>query len=279
MKYIYKLFRVFGIDLLQLVYAIYSLPKFLLDLLRYIRLKSRKERLALIMPVLGEHLKQSASLDRHYFVQDIICAELVIKNFDTTHLDVGSRVDGFISKVALFAPLDVLDIRPLRLPLLNVSTKVGDLMSNTFLSSFEKRYNSVSCLHTIEHFGLGRYGDKIDPNGFKVGLYNLQGLVKPGGLLFLSTPVGRSRTVFNAHRVFSPYDVFRELSEMELLHAVIINDDGNIHGFGDKPSIDGISAFTKDFNYGLGIFVFRKGPASGNQFDFKSGVVEIQSVY
>jgi len=278
MKYIYKLFRVFGIDLLQLAYAVYSLPKFLLDLLRYVLLKSRKERLAMIMPVLGENLKPSASLDRHYFVQDIICAELVIKNFDKTHLDVGSRVDGFISKVALHCQLDVLDIRPLKLPLLNVTFKVGDLMSSTFLSSFERRYNSVSCLHTIEHFGLGRYGDKLDPNGFKVGLYNLQGLVKPGGLLFLSTPVGRSRTVFNAHRVFSPNEIFQELSEMELLHAVVINDDGNIYGFGDEPSKVGISAFTKDFNYGLGIFVFGKRPASENLFDFKSGVIEVQSV-
>jgi hypothetical protein len=30
--------------------------------------------------------------------------------------------------------------------------------------------DSLSCLHALEHFGLGRYGDPIDPRGHEKGI-------------------------------------------------------------------------------------------------------------
>ena len=47
--------------------------------------------------------------------------------------------------------------------------------------------NCVSCLHTLEHIGLGRYGDPIDPDGRIKGLSSFASLVKPGaGVAFCS---------------------------------------------------------------------------------------------
>jgi SAM-dependent methyltransferase len=63
--------------------------------------------------------------------------------------------------------------------------------------------DSLSCLHTIEHLGLGRYGDPLDPEGHLKGLAQLKRLVKPGGRLYLSTPIGPERVEFNAHRIFA----------------------------------------------------------------------------
>lgn len=61
----------------------------------------------------------------------------------------------------------------------------------------------------MEHLGLGRYGDEIDPEGNLKGFANLVNLVSKNGLLYLSFPVSRNpRVEFNAHRVLSPKEIF-----------------------------------------------------------------------
>jgi hypothetical protein len=42
------------------------------------------------------------------------------------------------------------------------------------------KYDSISCLHALEHFGLGRYGDRLDPNGHETGFLKLLDMLKPG---------------------------------------------------------------------------------------------------
>jgi SAM-dependent methyltransferase len=64
-------------------------------------------------------------------------------------------------------------------------------------------FDSLSSLHALEHFGLGRYGDPINYEGHLVGLTNMSALLVPGGKFYFSVPVGPQRIEFNAHRVFS----------------------------------------------------------------------------
>ena len=46
--------------------------------------------------------------------------------------------------------------------------------------------DSLFCLHVLKHFGLGRYGDEINVNGYKLDLRNITGMLKNGGnLIFL----------------------------------------------------------------------------------------------
>jgi len=64
--------------------------------------------------------------------------------------------------------------------------------------------DSLSCLHALEHFGLRRYGDPIDPQGYERALASMAGLLKRGGVFYLSVPIGIDRIEFNANRIFNP---------------------------------------------------------------------------
>jgi len=55
----------------------------------------------------------------------------------------------------------------------------------------------------MEHFGLGRYGDPVNYDGYLLGLNNLYQILKIGGKLYFSVPIGPQRIEFDAHRVFS----------------------------------------------------------------------------
>jgi hypothetical protein len=112
-------------------------------------------------------------------------------------------VDGLIGSLAVFREVEVLDIRPQPSKVRNVKFHQVDLMQELG-REWEACTDSLSCLHTIEHFGLGRYGDPLDPQGHLKGLRQLKRMVRPGGVLYLSTPIGRERVEFNAHRVFAP---------------------------------------------------------------------------
>eukprot|EP00295_Goniomonas_pacifica_P032666 CAMPEP_0175955904 /NCGR_PEP_ID=MMETSP0108-20121206/32760_1 /TAXON_ID=195067 ORGANISM="Goniomonas pacifica, Strain CCMP1869" /NCGR_SAMPLE_ID=MMETSP0108 /ASSEMBLY_ACC=CAM_ASM_000204 /LENGTH=191 /DNA_ID=CAMNT_0017282817 /DNA_START=23 /DNA_END=598 /DNA_ORIENTATION=+ len=46
-------------------------------------------------------------------------------------------------------------------------------------------------LSSLEHDGLGRYGDPINATADLTSMQELRKVIKPGGLLFLSVPVGR----------------------------------------------------------------------------------------
>jgi hypothetical protein len=89
--------------------------------------------------------------------------------------------------------------------------------------------DSLSCLHALEHFGLGRYGDPIDYDGYLVGLENLYLLLKKGGRLYFSVPIGSQRIEFNAHRVFGMQYLVKLLSEkFEIDRFSFVDDGGNL---------------------------------------------------
>ncbi|VDN50097.1 unnamed protein product [Dracunculus medinensis] len=81
--------------------------------------------------------------------------------------------------------------------------------SNYFLPCCENgktlhvfRFPSYFGIFYIEHSGLGRYGDPIDPFGDIREIHKIRCLLKPGGILHLGLPVGRDSLVFNAHRIY-----------------------------------------------------------------------------
>lgn len=59
---------------------------------------------------------------------------------------------------------------------------------------------------SIEHDGLGRYGDPINPFGDLETLARLHCLLPPGGYLFLGIPTGPiDALVWNAHRIYGKH--------------------------------------------------------------------------
>jgi hypothetical protein len=154
------------------------------------------------LPMLAEWNESSGGLGG-YFFQDQTVARWVHEAAPERHVDVGSRIDGFIGSLSVFRKVEVIDIRPQPAEVPNVRFHQLDLMAD-LPTEWQQCTDSLSCLHTIEHFGLGRYGDPLDPDGHLKGLAQLQLMVKPGGKLYLSTPIGSERIEFNAHRVFAP---------------------------------------------------------------------------
>ena len=152
-------------------------------------------------PVLQDKVVESGTASGHYFHQDLWMAQRVFANKSVHHVDVGSRVDGFVAHIATFREILVYDIRPLENKVKNIRFAQCDLMQlpDDLIGSTD----SLSCLHTIEHFGLGRYGDPIDAYGHLKGLDSLHRMIQIGGKFYFSTPIGPQRIEFNANRIFS----------------------------------------------------------------------------
>jgi SAM-dependent methyltransferase len=131
----------------------------------------------------------------------------------------------------------------------------ADLMDES--SNYDNYCDSISCLHAIEHFGLGRYNDPIDADGHLKGLNSIHKILKPGGTFYFSTPIGPQRIEFNAHRVFSlAYLLGKFEKDYELIHFSYVDDAGDLYE-NQALTPQNIQA---NFNchYGCGIFELRK---------------------
>lgn len=204
------------------------------------------------LPMLSEWADTSAVLGA-YFFQDLLVAGWVRSDAPTRHIDVGSRIDGFIGHLAVFREVEVIDIRPAPMRIPNVMFHQLDLMEELHVE-WRECADSVSCLHTIEHFGLGRYGDPLDPRGHLKGLEQLKRMVKTGGCLYLSTPIGNERLEFNAHRVFAPQSLLSWFSEgWEVERSAVIDDALATHESAGPEALASASCHT-----GVGIVCARK---------------------
>lgn len=262
-RHIYRVWfwlRAFGVDCASVFYGLKGLPRYLADyyiLRSQMRSLSNGWRAYLSMPCFEDRYVQSGKASGHYFHQDLLVARKVYENNPRRHVDVGSSVAGFVSHLAVFREVEVLDIRPLTTTASNIIFRQCDLMKMP--SEFEASCDSLSCLHALEHFGLGRYSDQIDVNGHLKGLKNLSKLLQPGGILYLSVPIGRQRIEFNAHRVFAISTVLSMLNEdFELIEFSYIDDAGALHeGVDLKPKSD---TNNFDLQFGCGIFLCKKRP-------------------
>ena len=204
-----------------------------------------------LYPQLIDRFDASGSFPLHYFHQDLYVAQRLFKNNPVKHVDIGSRIDGFVTHVAAFREIEVMDIREIKENISNVTFLRTDLMSNDFkLSDY---CDSVSCLHTVEHFGLGRYGDPLDVNGHLKGLKNITGLLKKNGRLYLSTIIGPQRIEFDAHRVFSvKYLIDLLESDFIIDNFSYIDDNNKIHISAKLSNTNVQNNFM--CTYGCGIF-------------------------
>lgn len=152
------------------------------------------------LSILNERLQLSGTAKGHYFYQDLLVAKRIYECAPRRHIDVGSRVDGFVTHVAVFREIEVVDIRPLDVAVANIKFIQMNAMADLDTKWFGI-CDSLSCLHAFEHFGLGRYGDPVAPDGYERGFANLVDILQPGGILYFSVPIGRQRVEFNALRV------------------------------------------------------------------------------
>ena len=134
-----------------------------------------------------------------------------------------------MAHVAVFRPLEVFDIRPLSITVPNITFHQCNFMNPSL--EFTNYCDSLSCLHALKHFGLGRYGDPIDVNGHRKGFAGLAQVLRPCGALYLSVPIGtHERVEFNAHRIFSIRTIMNLAEDnFEMLSFSYVDDSGKIH--------------------------------------------------
>ena len=243
-----------GFDLRMLLRACRRLPMYLCDLIYFRRVFTGNLE---IKPCLQDCSEEGGVTKSEYFWQDLFVARLVYNHKPIKHVDIGSRVDGFVAHVASFRECEVFDVRPIPTEIEGIVFHKADLMNPALLEnkSMENYCDSISCLHAVEHFGLGRYGDPINVLGYKFGIANMAHLLMPGGILYLSTPIGEERVEFNANWVFDPRNVVRcaQVHGMVLQKLIIINiNTGPVESRIDDDSL----ALLASQRYNLGLFVF-----------------------
>jgi len=253
LKKIYWLLCIqFGIDIRRLVRSLCGLPRYIADWFRF-----RKEYKGQLdfLPCLYDWYEEGGTTKNEYFWQDLHVARKIHIANPEKHVDIGSRIDGFVAHVASFREVEIFDIRPVTSQIPGVIFKQADLMNPT--ESLAGYCDSLSCLHALEHFGLGRYGDPINPGGYAAGLANMAGILRSGGLFYLSVPIGQERVEFNAHRIFEPLSLVRLAAANGLMlreFAWIGSSRTLVRS--DSPESD-MTALGK-LQYALGIFTFAK---------------------
>ena len=209
-----------------------------------------------LYPILDDAKAESGIWDKIYFFQDLYVAQEIFKANPARHVDVGSRVDGLIAHVASFREIEMFDIRPLSSKIRNVKFTKCDLMSE-LSPDLLGCTDSLSCLHAIEHFGLGRYGDPVDARGHLAGFENLSKMVKPGGTFYFSVPMGPLRVEFNAHRVFSmDYLLNMVHGAFDIKQFSYVSDKGILHV--NVPFAGEEATRNFNCNYGCAIFTLVK---------------------
>lgn len=231
-----------------------GLPGFLRDLRRF---RSQYSGPIVLRPCLQDRYEEGGATKNEYFRQDLLVAREIFEAAPDRHVDIGSRVDGFVAHVASFREIEVFDVRPVSDSTPGITFRKADFM-NPVAGSLEGCCDSLSCLHALEHFGLGRYGDPIDVIGHERGISNMARLLSPGGVFYLSVPVGRARVEFNANRVFDPAEIVRLAAAnlLSLKSFSTIDENGIVADYmpGEAPFHE-----LAEKPYTLGIFRFIKG--------------------
>ena len=203
MRSLIALLRVYGIDLKKLIIALSMTPKFLWQYYRMV-LKNKSVNLK---PCLFDFDANAGVDDDEYFLQDLFVSQLIFKSNVSKHLDVGSRIDGFVAHIATFMEVTIGDLRKFPYAVPNINYTHFNLLDNEnyLQDTHDEKFPSISCLHTIEHLGLGRYGDSLKRSKcVEIAVENLAKLCSEGGKLYISTPVGNERIEFNANYIYSP---------------------------------------------------------------------------
>jgi hypothetical protein len=226
--------------------VVLRIPGYFGDWFRFRRLKGTA-RFVDLFPQLYDRTS-ATPFDPHYTYQAAWLPRRLRENHPERHVDVGSDVR-MVVVMSGFVDTDYYDFRPFENSRLDgLRSLAGDV---TGMPLETGSCASVSCLHVLEHIGLGRYGDPLDPDGFIKGFSELTRLVRPGGRLYVSFPIGRERTEFNAHRVLDPAKVVESADELELASFSCVDDEGTFH-----QNVDHLQH--RDYIYGCGMFEFIK---------------------
>lgn len=205
--------------------------------------------LSAIQPTLFENIPFTR-FDTHYIYHTAWAARKVKEIDSEFHTDISSSLY-FSSIVSAFKPVRFYDFRPAQLNLSNLTSEANDLSKLTFP---DNSIDSLSCMHTVEHVGLGRYGDPIDPDGDIKAANELSRVVSKNGNLLFVVPIGKAKIQFNAHRIYSYQIVMDMFPGFTLKEFSLIPDNA----LGKGMIVNATKEQSDKQDYGCGCFWFVK---------------------
>jgi SAM-dependent methyltransferase len=170
-------------------------------------------------PILDETTPRTA-FDAHYIYHPAWAARIIANIHPGVHIDISSTL-AFCTMLSAFIPVKFYDYRPANVNLEGLASERADLLKLPFEDG---SIASLSCMHVVEHVGLGRYGDPLDPDGDLKAISELKRVLRPGGNLLFVTPVGKPRIQFNAHRVYSYEQIAEYFSGFEIRQFALVDD-------------------------------------------------------
>ena len=209
-------------------------------------------------PVLGDKNACAGTVST-YLLQDLWAAQKISSYphpyNQLGHYDIGSRVDGFIAYLLSFrGNINLIDIRPL--PYSIDDTRLCFIKSDATLLTENENESvySLSALCSLEHFGLGRYGDPIDASACFKAFDSIQRVMQKNGHIYISVLVGKPQVAFNAHRIFDPFIIKECFDKCELIEfSVITREDPDV-----PIIVNADMDVYSQVNSVMGLFEFRK---------------------
>jgi hypothetical protein len=226
-----------------------KIPFFLIQFFIFYKNNNQSEKYSL-KPMLFDKRKLEP-FDPHYLYHTAWASRVLSKIKPKIHYDFASDLR-FVTITSSFIKIVQYNLSIPTIKLNNLEFRSTDLTKMRNIKS--NSLKSVSCMHVVEHIGLGRYGDKINPSGDKMAINELIRVLAPGGNLLFVTPVGKCKIFFNAHRVYAYEDILKFFSSLTLKEFSFIGDNGFYSGLELSPRINRIA----NHNYGCGCFWFKK---------------------
>lgn len=189
---------------------------------------------------------ETTPFDPHYTFHTAWAARVIAELRPERHVDIASSLM-FVVTVSAFVPVDFYDYRPANLSLSGLTSRSADL---TKLPFPDRSVKTLSCMHVVEHVGLGRYGDPLDPVGDVTAMQELQRVVAPGGSLLFVVPVGKPRVCYNAHRIYGYEQIVKTFSELRVRQFALISDSAQRTGI----IVDAPPSLVAEQKYGCGCF-------------------------
>lgn len=192
----------------------------------------------------------TTGFDRHYVYHCAWAARILAGLRPAYHVDISSHLY-FGTLVSAFVPVRFYDYRPAEVELSNLTSEAADLCALPFE---DQSISSLSCMHVVEHVGLGRYGDPMDPEGDLKAMAELARVLAVGGSLLFVVPIGQPRIMFNAHRIYSYRQIVDYFSDLSLEQFAMVPDktsDGSL-------LIDPPESIADAQRYACGCFWFKR---------------------
>jgi SAM-dependent methyltransferase len=192
----------------------------------------------------------SLSIDRHYIYHTAWAARALAEIRPQRHMDISSMLF-FCSIISAFVPVQYYEYRKIDLQLDDLTCGSADLLALPFP---DNSVSSLSCMHVVEHIGLGRYGDRLDVDGDLKAMSELKRVLSPGGSLLFVVPVGRPRIMFNGHRIYAHEQILEHFDGLRLREFALIPDNPSNGGLIPRASAELVS----QQSYGCGCYWFMK---------------------